>query len=259
MLSVGRSWVSRETPGSVVGLADVVAIAAGWHHSLALRRDGTVWAWGEGWWGRLGNGAQGNQCRPILVAGQTTVSSIAVGQGHSLAVWADGTVWAWGYNCQGQLGDGTITDRWTPTPVNLDTGAHLSDVRAVAGGYYFTLALQSAQIELTLDGIYAGTARQAEFRPGDTVRVVLKAENRGGARDVTVVCNLRDHAAPSVDYICYDSHERGMDVTKHVGAGQVEFFSFDYVLPNWAPAGSYDVIGSARDGADWNIVLALQR
>ena len=73
------------------GLADVVAVAAGEYHSLALKADGTVIAWGANWDG---------QCD--IPAGLADVVAVAAGEYHSLALKADGTVIAWGANWYGQ-------------------------------------------------------------------------------------------------------------------------------------------------------------
>jgi peptidoglycan/xylan/chitin deacetylase (PgdA/CDA1 family) len=100
------------------------------------------------------------------------------------------------------------------------------------------------------------------FNPGDTVRVTLKAENTGAGGDIDVVCNLLDHAGSDIDYICYNSNDPAKtssgtvdDYQQPIGTGGVRYFSFDYVLPKWAPSGHYDVMASARDGAEWDIVL----
>ena len=71
------------------GLTGVTAIAAGWGHSLALRVDGTVVAWGDNSWGQAPAGLRG-------------ITAIAAGAFHSLALRADGTVAAFGYDGYGQ-------------------------------------------------------------------------------------------------------------------------------------------------------------
>jgi alpha-tubulin suppressor-like RCC1 family protein len=102
-------------PVKVVGLADVVAVSAGYAHSLALKRDGTVWAWGWNYYEQLGDGTTSNRLTPVQVSGLTNVISISAGDYHSLALKQDGTVWAWGCNDVGQLGNGSATS--SPTPV----------------------------------------------------------------------------------------------------------------------------------------------
>ena len=124
------------TPTQVAGLTDVIAIAAGYGHSLALKNDGTVWAWGFNGHGELGDGTTQTRTTPAQVSGIDGVVKIAAGHGHSLAVKRDGTVWAWGLNVAGQVGDGTTTDRLNPVQVNA-----LSGITAVAGGRFHSLAM----------------------------------------------------------------------------------------------------------------------
>ncbi|MCQ4084525.1 hypothetical protein NGB36_29115, partial [Streptomyces sp. RB6PN25] len=97
------------------------SIAAGTTHSLALRQDSTVLAWGDNRSGELGNGttSASPQTTPVQVCapGQTApcghllrgVRAIAGGSDFSLALRNDGTVLAWGFNGDGELGDGTTT------------------------------------------------------------------------------------------------------------------------------------------------------
>src|SRR3990172_5684448 len=109
---------NRKTPVRVKDLTDVIAIAGGYLHSLALKSDGTVWAWGNNYYGQLGNGLRANSTAPVLVNGLSNVSKIQGGYIHSLALVSDGTVWTWGNNQYGQLGDGsTIEERRTPVQV----------------------------------------------------------------------------------------------------------------------------------------------
>ncbi len=81
-----------------------VSVAAGREFSMALRSDGTVWTWGAGDRGQLGNGAAETEPLPAMVPGLASVVSIAAGWHHALAVTSNGDVWAWGDNRCGQLG-----------------------------------------------------------------------------------------------------------------------------------------------------------
>jgi alpha-tubulin suppressor-like RCC1 family protein len=122
------------------GLTDVIAISGGYYHSLALKSDGTVWAWGYNALGQLGNGTTDNSSMPIQVGGGlTNVIAIAAGGYHSLALTADGTVWAWGYNVYGQLGDGTFNN--STLPVQVQGG--LTNIVEIAAGFYHSLALNN--------------------------------------------------------------------------------------------------------------------
>jgi alpha-tubulin suppressor-like RCC1 family protein len=100
-----------------------VAIAAGQSHTLALRVDGTVVAWGSNSTGQLGTGATPAQtATPVAVSGLTNVVAIAAGSAHSMVLKADGTVLAFGYNSFGQVGDGTTATRTTPVVVPAPAG-----------------------------------------------------------------------------------------------------------------------------------------
>ena len=130
----------------------VVAIAAGFAHSLALSSDGTVAAWGRNNYGQLGDNTTTQRNAPVAVNAASgsalygkTVVAIAPGAVHSLALCSDGTVAAWGWNTYGQLGDNTTTDRHIPVAVNTNSGSALygKTVVAIAAGYYHSLALCS--------------------------------------------------------------------------------------------------------------------
>jgi alpha-tubulin suppressor-like RCC1 family protein len=137
-------------PVAVLGVEDsraldgIIALAAGSSYSVALRADGTVWAWGANEKGQLGDGTTTDRPRPVLVKGLTRVSAIAARGTHTLALIANGLVTSWGSNNTGQLGDGTTTDRPTPALVMGpgDSGP-LDDVAAIAAGVGYSLALRA--------------------------------------------------------------------------------------------------------------------
>lgn len=117
-----ESWV----PTQVIGLTDVVDIAsdegsfpaAGGAHSLALKNDGTVWAWGRNTEGQLGNGNNINSNIPVQVIGISGITSIEAGDLHSIALKNDGSVWVWGYGQWGQLGNGNQINSTIPIIVS---------------------------------------------------------------------------------------------------------------------------------------------
>ena len=121
---------ARVYPTSVYGIYSATAIAAGWFHTLALKDDGTVWAWGyDDGFGNLGNGSRLSSTSPLQVHFDNGVNSeprivkIAAGSYHSFAIDENGDVWAWGANNCGQLGDGTRVNRLTPVKVPALAGA----------------------------------------------------------------------------------------------------------------------------------------
>lgn len=114
------------------------AVDGGIGHSLALKSDGTVWAWGNNINGQLGDGTQEPRTTPVQVSGISGVLAVASGAYHNLALRSDGTVWAWGLNGAGQLGDGTRSNSRSPVQV---TG--VAEVVAIAAGGNHSLALTS--------------------------------------------------------------------------------------------------------------------
>lgn len=126
-------------------------VAGAGHHSNALHTNGTVWSWGSGTSGRLGDGTTIERNEPVQVIlddGSGFLEDIIYmdvgGHGHSLAIRSDGTVWAWGWNESGQLGDGTTTNRHGAVQVvGPDGTGYLTDIIAVTGGSYHSLALRA--------------------------------------------------------------------------------------------------------------------
>ncbi len=117
----------KNIPVKAVGLSGVIAIAAGENHCLALRKDSTVWAWGWGYYGQLGNGMAMSTV-PAKVDSISGVIAIAAGSYHSLALKKDGTMWAWGNNGSGELGSANNLPAEYPQRV-----VDLSNVKSIAG------------------------------------------------------------------------------------------------------------------------------
>jgi alpha-tubulin suppressor-like RCC1 family protein len=96
---------------SVAALGSEVADAAlGGYHSCALKKDSTLWCWGQNTFGTLGDGSVGPAKRtPVqVVALGANVARVAAGPYSTCAVRTDRAVWCWGRNDSGQLGDGTM-------------------------------------------------------------------------------------------------------------------------------------------------------
>ncbi len=118
---------TRTVPGPVVDVSDVVSVAAGVTHGLALKRDGTVWAWGRNLSGQLGDGTNTDRARPVQVLDLTSVVAIAADLSVSMALKSDGTVWMWG-------------DGYGNRPSRIAT---LSGVSAISAGNGFSLAVKT--------------------------------------------------------------------------------------------------------------------
>ena len=148
--TISGAPVQVEDSTGTTYLTGITAVAAGYYHSLAVRSDGTVWAWGYNPDGELGNNTTTDSSLPVQVVGPTGTSyltgvvAVAAGYDYSLALKGDGTVWAWGGNEDGQLGNNSTTSSSVPVQVEDPTGSsYLTAVAAIAAGYYHCLALES--------------------------------------------------------------------------------------------------------------------
>src|SRR3546814_1243020 len=108
-----------------------VAVSSGKGTVVALKSDGTIWAWGGNIQGQLGQGTSGwgtDSATPLQVGTDTDWVSVNANYGSLHAIKADGSLWAWGQNTSGQLGVGDKVQRTVPTRVGSD-----SDWSQVAG------------------------------------------------------------------------------------------------------------------------------
>jgi len=145
-LSIPKQVVGPEETGY---LTDVIRVSAGYDFSLALRKDGSVWAWGSNCWGQLGTGNTVSSFYPVKINTLSDIKGISAGGSgiagtHAMAVKSDGSVWTWGANNKGQLGDGTNTDRYLPVKVKGENGnGFLANIRKIAAGGNHCLALDA--------------------------------------------------------------------------------------------------------------------
>ncbi len=155
--SDGAAWMTGLNTNGQLGLGDVVhrsspvqigdnlawsstETAALWQHSLAIKRDGTLWAWGYNTQGQLGQGNVTHRSSPAQVGTLTTWATIAKGPrgNHSVVVKTDGTLWVWGIGTSGQLGIDSATSRSSPVQVGT-----LADWAAAGVGNAHTLAVKT--------------------------------------------------------------------------------------------------------------------
>ncbi|PAQ13345.1 hypothetical protein CD798_15635 [Bacillaceae bacterium SAOS 7] len=137
-LGHSASVKKNEHPTQVKELSNIIAVAAGDHHTLAVDVSGQVWAWGRNAYGQLGSSVGSTMITPTLVSSVSNVIAVAAGAEHSVALKRDGTVWAWGRNTVGQLGNGETTDvNYTPMKV-----PGLTNIMEIAAGANHTVALK---------------------------------------------------------------------------------------------------------------------
>ncbi len=115
-------------------------VSASWDHTIALKQDGSLWAWGSNNKSQLGNGTSGNTLilSPIRIGTDTDWEDIKTYYHHNLALKTDNTLWTWGYNNYGQLGNGTTANISQPTLFNSN-----SDWAATAVGGFNTYAVNN--------------------------------------------------------------------------------------------------------------------
>jgi alpha-tubulin suppressor-like RCC1 family protein len=90
-------------------------VSLGNGHSSAIKTDGTLWLWGGGGCGRLGNNSIINQSSPVqTISAGTNWKQVSLGTDHSSAIKTDGTLWLWGAGCRGSLGTNNAVDQSSP-------------------------------------------------------------------------------------------------------------------------------------------------
>ncbi len=122
-------------PPAVAVFSKIVAAP---YYSVALKSDGTLWAWGWNSYGELGDGTTAEKHAPVQIGKESAWTFAAAGYNHTVALKSDGTLWAWGRNNVGQLGDGTKVDKHSPIQIGTD-----NRWVAVAAGGYYSLGLKS--------------------------------------------------------------------------------------------------------------------
>jgi alpha-tubulin suppressor-like RCC1 family protein len=147
------------------------SISAGVSDSLAIGSNGDLYAWGDNFYGQLGDGTTTDRSSPELItlAPGVSATAVAAGAGDSFAVGSNGDLYAWGLNNSGQLGDGTTTDHLTPEVTTLAPG--VSPIAVAAGSAESpTLGADGYTLAIGSDGkLYAwGDNTYGELGDGTT-------------------------------------------------------------------------------------------
>lgn len=91
-------------------------VSAGSGTSAAIKNDGTLWMWGNNYYGALGNGNFNNLFQPTQVGTDSDWIDVSTEFEFTLALKSNHTLWAWGENSYGELGNGSVEAAYTPIP-----------------------------------------------------------------------------------------------------------------------------------------------
>ena len=200
--TTGKSQAVRVRLSSDELLEDATGIATGRLHSMAVREDGSLWAWGFNLYGQLGNGTDTNSnATPGPVQELGGVRGAAAAGDTSFALLADGTVWAWGRNDSGAIGDGTFEQRNVPVQVLARVPLTVSVAAGGVGAESLTGAMHGAREPLSPSetpryaadtlalrvSAHGSNPATLEAREGDANVVVLRSSLRAPAESGDVV------------------------------------------------------------------------
>jgi alpha-tubulin suppressor-like RCC1 family protein len=132
---------NRSTPSTTfAGGTNWKQVSSGYRHTAAVKTDGTLWTWGYGYYGALGNNNVTDRSTPVTTfVGETNWKEVSVGEHHTAAIKTDGTLWIWGTGINGQLGNLDTTKRSTP----ITTFAGGTDWKQVSAGERHTAAIKT--------------------------------------------------------------------------------------------------------------------
>ena len=134
-LGTGNANYVIATPTQLGSDTNWLSVSDGWNHTIALKTDGTLWAWGKNEYGQLGDNTTVNKPTPTQIGTATNWQTIATGINHSLAIKSDGTLWFWGsrFNIYG-----TSTQNNIPIQIGTDT-----NWLKLAGGQHHCAAIKT--------------------------------------------------------------------------------------------------------------------
>ena len=154
----------RSLYGDIKLANDLVQVAAGYYFGLALRSDGTVWAWGNNDHGQLGNSTLAGHLTPERMAGIGTVylAGVTAGLWTGAVLGTDGSVWGWGDDSGGQLANAPSSSPVT-RPVNMLAAG--SGITQLSAGHGHMLALKSNGTVLAWGGNQGGQLGNGSTTP----------------------------------------------------------------------------------------------
>jgi hypothetical protein len=133
--------VYYSSPIQIGALTNWKQVACGYIENVyAIKTDGTLWSWGRGTDGCLGNGTTTYYSSPIQVGSLTNWKQVAAGFNMFAAIKTDGTLWTCGYNYNGSLGNGTSSTLSYSSPIQIGS---LTNWKQVSCGTYKMAAIKT--------------------------------------------------------------------------------------------------------------------
>ncbi|HUJ17087.1 MAG TPA: chitobiase/beta-hexosaminidase C-terminal domain-containing protein [Nitrospirota bacterium] len=142
-----------------------VSVSSQYYDTMALKSNGSLWAWGANWNGQLGDGTTDDQHTPVQIGTGNTWVAVAPGVSHSLALSADGSLVTWGWNGYGQLGDGSTNDSIMPHVIASIQG---SDNPFVINDWDYMTSNASVRLTMNAWDITSGVAFMRFSNDGST-------------------------------------------------------------------------------------------
>jgi len=188
-----NSVVHRSSPvQTAAGGTNWQQLSCGYGHNGAIKTDGTLWMWGVGGNGNLGDNTTTAKSSPVqTVTGGTNWNQIACGASFTGAIKNDGTLWMWGFNAFGMLGNNSVAQISSP----VQTAAGGTNWKQLSCGNRLTAAIKQ-------DGTLWCWGYNAEGQLGDNTVVDKSSPVQtitGGTNWKQVSCGLYFTAAIKTD------------------------------------------------------------
>ncbi|MDP3957254.1 MAG: hypothetical protein Q8Q10_02015 [bacterium] len=147
-LGLGTDYQSvayYSTPHQVGSDSNWADVQAGYHSTVALKTNGTLWGWGANQWGQLGLGDTTHRYSPTRIGTDTNWASVSMRSNESVqAIKTDGTLWAWGQNVYGNLGLGTGGTYYGPSsPTRVGADSDWAKVSVGNFPYEYAMAIKT--------------------------------------------------------------------------------------------------------------------